>query len=303
MLNRRRFITISAAALGFSGASAQAGPVRVWTGVALGARASIRLDHPEAEVIAARAAAEIARLEEVFSLYRADSALSRLNATARLEAPPPEMLDCLSLADAVNRASGGAFDPSVQPLWALWAQAVAQGTRPTSDALERARSAGGWDDLRLAADSIVMAPGMALTLNGIAQGYVADRVANLLAAEGLTDILVDTGEHRALGQMPGGGDWSVTLAQGGKYGLRDRALATSAPKGTVFDSAGVYGHILDPKTSEPSTARWAGISVTAASAALADAVSTAACLLPDRAAIETLTAQFDGVRCISAVAS
>ncbi len=40
----------------------------------------------------------------------------------------------------------------------------------------------------------------------------ADRVAALLEAEGLTDILIDTGEHRALGQMPGGGGWPVTLA-------------------------------------------------------------------------------------------
>ncbi|MCU0904214.1 MAG: FAD:protein FMN transferase [Tabrizicola sp.] len=303
MLNRRRFIAISAAALGCSSVSAKAGPVRVWTGIALGARASIRLDHPQAEAIAARAAAEIDRLEWIFSLYRTDSALSQLNVAARLEAPPPELLDCLSFAGAVHRASGGAFDPTVQPLWALWAEATAQGVRPAPEALARARAAGGWSDLSLAADAITLAPGMALTLNGIAQGYVADKVADLLAAEGLTDILVDTGEHRALGQMPGGGTWPVKLAQGGTQGLRDRALATSAPRGTVFDSAGSYGHILDPVTGEPSASRWAGISITAPSAALADAVSTAACLLPNPAAIEALTSQFDGVECVSAVAA
>ena len=41
---------------------------------------------------------------------------------------------------------------------------------------------------------------------------IADKLAEMLAEEGLTDILVNTGEFRALGGMPGGGDWPVKLA-------------------------------------------------------------------------------------------
>jgi len=301
ILNRRRFLTISAAAVGLAAPGARAATSRLWTGVALGARASIRLDHPEAEAIAARAAAEISRLEAIFSLYRADSALSRLNADATLASPPAELLECLTLAGAVHRASGGAFDPTVQPLWALWAERVSAGARPETAELAAARALGGWGDLRLDADKIALAPGMGLTLNGIAQGYIADRVAALLEAEGLTDILIDTGEHRALGQMPGGGDWPVKLAQGGSVALRDRALATSAPLGTVFDGEGRYGHILDPRTGEPAAPVWRAISITAPSAALADALSTAACLMPDRAAIDRLVAEFADGSCASAV--
>ncbi len=300
-LNRRRFLTISAAAAGLAASGARAAPARVWTGVALGARASIRLDHPQAEAIAARAAAEISRLEAIFSLYRAESALSRLNADAVLAVPPAELLECLTLAGAVHRASGGAFDPTVQPLWALWAERISAGARPEAAELAAARAPGGWGDLGLDADEITLAPGMGLTLNGIAQGYIADRVAALLEAEGLTDILIDTGEHRALGGMPGGDGWPVTLAQGGSLALRQRALATSQPLGTVFDGEGRFGHILDPRTGEPAAPVWRAISVTAPSAALADALSTAACLMPDRAAIDGLVAQFADVRCDSAV--
>lgn len=300
ILNRRRFLTISAAAAGLAASGARAAPARIWTGVALGARASIRLDHPEAEAIAARAAAEISRLEAIFSLYRADSALSRLNADAVLASPPAELLECLTLAGAVHRASGGAFDPTVQPLWALWAERASAGSRPTGAELAAARGPGGWDGLSLDADEIAMAPGMGLTLNGIAQGYIADRVAALLEAEGLTDILIDTGEHRALGQMPGGGGWPVRLAQGGSVALRDRALATSAPLGTVFDGEGRYGHILDPRTGEPAAPVWRAVSITAPSAALADALSTAACLMSDRAAIDGMVAEVRGAVCESA---
>ena len=300
-LNRRRFLAISASGLGVGLAGmAPAAPRHVWTGVALGARASIRLEHPEAQAIAARAASEISRLERIFSLYDAGSALSRLNATGQLVAPPPELLECLTLAGAVHRASGGLFDPTVQPLWALWAERVSAGSRPLSQELAAVRSLGGWQDLRLEAGRIAMSPGMGLTLNGIAQGYVADRVAKILAAEGLADILIDTGEHRALGGMPGGGDWPVTLAAGQGIALRDKALASSAPLGTVFDAEGSLGHILHPATGLPAPARWTGVSITAPTAALADALSTAACLMPDRAAIDALVAGFDGAACVAA---
>ena len=299
-MNRRRFLAISAAAFG-AARPALAAPRQIWTGVALGARASIRLDHPQAEAIAARAAAEIARLEGIFSLYRADSALSQLNAAARLTAPPPELLECLTLAGSIHRATGGLFDPTVQPLWALWAERATAGSRPTVDALAATRALGQWADLRLDAGEITMAPGMGLTLNGIGQGYIADRIAALLEAEGLTDILIDTGELRALGGQPDGGDWPVMLEQGGSVALRARALATSAPLGTVFDAAGRFGHILYPATGEPALPRWRGVSISAPSAALADGLSTAAVLAPEKAQILAAVSGFPGAACESAM--
>ncbi|MEY5038990.1 MAG: hypothetical protein RL472_2096, partial [Pseudomonadota bacterium] len=59
MLTRRRFMTITATALALGATRAGATPRQVWAGQALGARASIRLDHPDAAAIAARAANEI----------------------------------------------------------------------------------------------------------------------------------------------------------------------------------------------------------------------------------------------------
>ncbi|MGL4281242.1 MAG: FAD:protein FMN transferase [Albidovulum sp.] len=303
MLTRRRFLTVSAATA-FAGAARAAAPqVHTWTGIALGARATIRLAHPDAAAITARAAAEIDRLEDVFSLYRAGSALMRLNASARTLAPPPELLECLTLAGAVHHATESLFDPTVQPLWALWAERAAAGTRPTTSELARARALGGWPDLRLDASAVTLNPGMALTLNGIAQGYIADRIASLLEAEGLTDILIDTGEMRALGGHPDGGDWPVKLAEGGEVALRARALATSAPLGTVFDRAGKAGHILHPATGEPAAPVWRAVTVSAPSAALADALSTAACLIPTRAGIDAATSRFRGASCEAAIAA
>lgn len=302
MLNRRRFLSISAAALGVAPmARAGEAPVYLWSGIALGARATVRLSHPDAAAITARVAAEIERLEDVFSLYRTDSSLMRLNVAGRLDLPSPELLECLTLAGAVHQATGGLFDPTVQPLWAIWAKRAAAGARPSAAELATLRARGGWPDLRLSASAISLPSGGALTLNGIAQGYIADRVAALLAAEGLTDILIDTGEHHALGGHPDGGDWPVRLAEGGEVGLRSRALATSAPLGTVFDAAVTKGHILHPATGEPAETRWRSVSISAPSAALADALSTAACLAGSRAEIDAFAGAFAGARCESAV--
>jgi FAD:protein FMN transferase len=296
-LTRRRLITISAAltvlpAVGL----ARAETTRIWTGQALGARASLRIHHPDGARIAARVMAEIERLEDILSLYRSGSALARLNRQSYLAEPPFELLECLSLASAVNNASGGRFDPTVQPLWSLWAQAAARGGRPDSQAIAETKALVGWQNIAFDAAKISLRPGMSVTLNGIGQGYVADRIAALLEGEGLTDILIDTGEFRALGGHPEGGTWPVRLESGELIRLRQRALATSSPLGTTFDSAGRQGHILDPRSGLPSSATWSSVSISAQSAAVADALSTAACLCDDVDQVASLIGRFSDAR-------
>lgn len=290
MLTRRRFIAISAA-LAPSLALAQGSEVHVETGVALGAKVTLRLQHPDAPRIAGLAMAEIRRLERVFSLYREDSALVGLNRDGRLDAPPFELLDCLTIAGAVHAASGGRFDPTVQPLWRAEAEAREAG-RALSDA-ERRRVSGliGWGAVRVEAEAVTLRPGMGLTLNGIAQGYVADRVAELLAGEGLSRALIDTGEMVALP----GASWPVRLEGGGQVALRNRALATSAPLGMTFGGDGRTSHILDPRTARPVRSGWQSVSISAPRAALADALSTAACLAEDRDRLDAICGAFPGV--------
>lgn len=296
MLTRRRFIAISAA-LAPSMALGRTPDLHVETGIALGASVTLRLHHPDASRLAALAMQEIRRLEQVFSLYQPDSALVRLNRDARLDAPPFELLDCLTLAGSVHQASGGAFDPTVQPLWQAQAAALDRGAPLSEDERAGLRSLTGWDGVTLAPEAITLRPGMALTLNGIAQGFIADRVAALLADHGLTRALIDTGELRALPK----GDWPVTLASGGGITLHDRALATSAPLGMTFGGDGVTSHILDPRTGQPLRSAWTSVTISAPSAALADALSTSACLMGSKGEVASLCAAFPGARVEAAV--
>lgn len=295
ILTRRRFLTLTAVASALPFA-APAAPITLWHGTALGAEAAIYLAHPDADAIITRAVAEIDRLESIFSLYRPASALSQLNASGSLDAPPFELLECLALCARVHTASQGLFDPTVQPLWQLYARKLTAGALPSEVDIAAQMPQIGWSRVRYDSAAIRLAPGMALTLNGIAQGFIADQIAALLSAQGLTDILINTGELRALGHMPEAEGWPVTLASGGQIALTARALATSSPLGTVLDAQGRVGHILNPVTGRPAAPQWRSVSISAPSAGLADALSTAACLMPDRATIDATLTAFPATR-------
>ncbi|MCF1711148.1 FAD:protein FMN transferase [Tabrizicola sp. J26] len=294
-LTRRRFLVIAA---GLPLVSAKRGysatdELYEWRGVALGADAVIRLIHPQAPDLVSAAVAEIRRLEQVFSLYDAQSALCQLNRDRRLTAPPVELLAVLALSGQVHAASDGAFDPTVQPLWQEYAKAWAKGAAPSDDVLIDAQELVGFARVSYSEEEILLQPGMALTLNGIAQGQIADRVVALLGTAGVQNVLVDAGEIATLGRAPDGGEWPVKIAGSRRVGLSNRALATSAPLGTAFDPEGRVSHILDPRSGKPAARIWRQISISAGSAAVADALSTAACLLPDDTSIRHLLSKFD----------
>lgn len=306
MLHRRRFLSISAAVAGVTalGVETKAAPLYRWRGTALGAAASITLRHPEAERLVEAARAEIARLEAIFSLYRTDSMLMRLNARGRLDNPPFEMLDVLSVCDAVHIASNGLFDPTIQPLWEMYAVHYAEGRIPSEATITSVRERVGWQAVAMSSEVIAFKKKyMGLTLNGVAQGYIADRVAAVLEREGLTDVLVDTGELRAIGGHPDGGGWPVSFAEEDgvvsrpALRLRDRALASSAPLGTAFDAEGKVGHIINPLTGRTAATGWRLVSLTAPTAALADALSTAMCLMT-RAEMDIAASRFSGARIV-----
>lgn len=317
---RRRFIGISAAAAGLAllpfGSVVRTAPQAVrWRGRALGAPAELVLHHPdraEAEMLVARAVVEIARLERIFSLYLPDSALSTLNRNNALAVPPPELVDLLELSRAAHALSGGAFDPTVQPLWLLYASHFAtQGADPAGPApsqVEKARGLVGLDGVAFDRSRIAFAKkGMALTLNGIAQGFITDRVVEMLRAGGATSTLVDAGEIRALGARGDGTPWRAGIAAPAGEGpatvldLVDRAIATSSPEGFRFAGPDSPSHLIDPRGVAAS--RYAGVSVLAPEAATADALSTAfsfmnpeeiAGLLPSLPGVEVHLLPLDG---------
>ena len=130
---------------------------------------------------------------------------------------------------------------------------------------------------------------MRVTLNGIGEGYITDRVVDLLRANGIEHAMVNMGEICALGGHPGGGSLGGGPRRPARAGqapkrspLVDRAVATSGGYGTEFDAAGRFNHLFDPRTGHTSW-RWLSVSVEAATTTEADALSTAFTLMPEEA--------------------
>lgn len=297
-ISRRRFIGITAAAAGLHlvpfGQAEAAAELVVWRGVALGAVAQLQIHHWDraaAERLIDRSEKELRRLEGSFSLYRDDSTLVELNRRGAIAAPPPDFVRLLEECRRYAQLSNGLFDPTVQPLWTLHAEhfskADADPSGPTPAALAAARDLVGWERVSASPDRVALGRrGMALTLNGIAQGYVTDRIADLLRAEGVSHSMIDLGEIRALGEHPEGRPWRIGLADPGRpeagaeeIALVDRAVATSAPSGFRFDPAGRFTHLFDPR-SGASARRYRSVSVVTPTATAADALSTAFSFMP-----------------------
>jgi len=226
------------------------------------------------------AVAQLQRIEGQMSLFDAGSALSRLNRDGRLAPAPAELRELLVIAQAVAAASDGAFDVTVQPLWQAFAAAQRAGRLPTPAEVARARQQVGWQGLEIDGSALRLhRPGMAVTLNGIAQGYAADRVREVLAAHGIEHALVDAGEFAPLGHSPRGSAWTLGVADPraeaqllARLQADGRCVATSADNLTTFSADRRHHHIFDPRTGYSPTALSA-VTVVAERGALADALT------------------------------
>lgn len=310
MVSRRRFITISAATAGLALAplnrtAASDADIVVWRGTMLGATATMKVQHPvkaEAQRLVTAACSEARRLESLFSLYLPDSALVELNRTGVLLDPGAELVDLLATSQRYAKLTGGMFDPTVQPLWELYAdhfsRTDADPSGPPQAAVETALARVGWDRLSVSRDRIAMPRGTRITLNGIAQGYVTDKVVDLLRSQGITHSLVDMGETRAIGARPNGQPWEVGVADPDVVGrtqttlpIIDRAVSTSGAYGFRFDPKGHFNHLFNPETGG-CCELYRSVTTVARSATAADALSTAFSLMPETR-IRSLLPQLD----------
>ena len=303
-MNRRRCLGILASCAAIpvmagvpGGAHALAGLKKItWSGLALGANAHFILytdDEHRARQTLQNMLVEIKRLEQYFSLFLERSLIKDLNASGVLNNPPPEFYQLLAKALEISALSVGRFDPSVQPLFMAFKACARDRAgfafgRPyeIDERIIEARTLIGWRHIECSPERISFArPGMAITLNGIAQGYITDRATEILKAAGFGQTLVNFGEYNALASRPGQDGWRIQLGeQPGNsvinnqgrpvWRLKHGAIAASDKSGYVFDEKLALHHMLDPQLGT-SAGHWREIYVAAPNATLADGASTA----------------------------
>lgn len=231
---------------------------------------------------------EASRLEALFSRHDPQSELVALNARAGkgVVAVSPLLASIVARALGETLRTGGAFDPTVAPLVALWTDAARRDRLPTADELERARARVGPGRVREETGGIALEAGSSLDLGGIGKGFALDRLVAQLRVVQVERALLSFGQSSiwALGAPPNLPGWRllVRALEGGVAGfvtLRDQALSVSASLGQGSTIEGRrFGHVVDPRSGWPLSENRQAL-VIAPDATLAEVLSTALLVL------------------------
>jgi thiamine biosynthesis lipoprotein len=227
----------------------------------------------QAEAAVEAAFAEIRRIGALIDFFDPKSELSAINAAAGI-APvkvSPDTLELVKAALGAAALTGGAFDPTVGAITALYD--FVKKTRPTDAEIKLKLPLVDYRKVVLdetASTVMLKERGMLMDLGGIAKGFAADKAVSVLAARGIKSALVAcAGDIHAMGQRPGGGKWRVGIRAprgvrpqasmgdrndlAGVLALENMSVSTSGDYERYFMERGVrYHHIIDPRTGYPA---------------------------------------------------
>ena len=224
---------------------------------------------------------EMDRVVPLLNRHVSSSAVSTLNAQGRLNDAPPELTAVVDEAVRLHRMTHGAFDVTVKPL--VDSMKAAAGSIPM-DILDLVDISA----LRRFGESILLEKsGMGLTLDGIAKGYVVDRMAAVLERRGIHRWLIDAGgDIRASGRKQDDRPWRVGVQDPAKLGgypalldLSGGAVATSGSYESHYDTQRQTHHIVDSVTGQ-SPVSLTSATVRAPTTMMADALATAVFVMP-----------------------
>jgi FAD:protein FMN transferase len=236
---------------------------------------------------AAAALAELRRVEARLSLFDDASDLAELNrhAGGRALKVGEDLASVLAASVRLERATGGAFNPAVEPLMRAWGFRAPRPSEPRAAEINEARAAVRAARVVISGNQVSLpSRETRLDLGGIGVGYGLDRAMQVLQRAGVRSALLDvSGDCMALGTPPGEqSGWLVEIAEPHADGsvvastrLRDGALATSANTMSVVRYArAIRGHVMNPETGWPADAL-TQVTVVSRTGIEADALSTA----------------------------
>lgn len=268
------------------------------TGLALDTVVSITVKEAAAgtdtEAVLDACFAEIARLETLLSVTSETGDVARVNASAgETVTVAEETADLLQLCLDYAALSDGAFDVTVRPVTQLWD--FQQGVIPDAESLAAAAATVDYRHLTVNGTAVTLTEG-AVDLGGIAKGYIADRVCELLKEHGVTSALIDLGGNIVACGSNGAADWRIGIKNPAQTDTlcavvtgREFSVVTSGVYERGFTRDGVrYHHLLSPETGMPVQNGLASVTVVCADSVRADALSTACFVMGEEAALPLL---------------
>ncbi len=240
-----------------------------------------------AEESIGRAFEEMDRLIAIFNRYDNSTAVSVFNDKGTLDGPPPELASLVTRSTELHRSTDGAFDITVKPLVDLFESHAKTGA-PSRGEIDESLALVGMNYIRVTSNRIAFdRAGMGVTLDGIAKGFIVDRMSETLARNGANRHLINAGgDIRTRGARQDGEPWAIAIEDPRKNGnfpgiveMTDGAVATSGSYEIFYDKERLFHHIVDPSNGL-SPGHRVSVTVRTESVAEADALSTAVFVLP-----------------------
>lgn len=256
-------------------------------------------------------------VEMSLSPFNPQSRISRIN---RGETDSADVLTerVMAISQDINRASRGAFDPTVSPLVNLWGfgytghPSDGRLPSPSQAQIDSALMGVGIGDCSISGGKIAKkSPATTFNFSAVTKGLGCDLMGEMLRRNGCTDYMVEIGGEMALsGHNPRGGEWRVQIDAPvpDNTGMHramcvaeftDCGIATSGNyRNFLTDTAGVRrGHTISPVTGRPVQTPLVSVTVVAPDCAEADAIATA-CMVSDPSAAEALVRGRKGIRAL-----
>lgn len=218
------------------------------------------------EKAATDAFAEIRRIESVFSIYKPDSEISKINREAGGSLIPvsAETFEMLQKAVAIAEETEGAFDITFAGAGKLYDFQSKDPQVPTQKMIDKALFAVGISQLQLDDGNrraSLASAGAKIDLGGFIKGYCVDKASQVIIKQGFGDCIVNAGGDMFVSGKKGKKYWKIGIRNptgsrddlSATLSVRDMAVVTSGDYERFFEKDGIrYHHIIDPRTGRPA---------------------------------------------------
>lgn len=256
------------------------------------------------------AVAEVKRIENLISDWIPTTQISEINRNAGIKPVKVdiEVFELVERAIKISQITNGAFDISYASMDKIWKFDGSMKVMPTEEAIKRSVAKIGYKNIILNPKDhtiFLKFEGMKLGLGGIGQGYIADKVKDLLFSKGcISGIINVSGDINAWGKQPDGKLWTVGIVNPlnknkifATFPIEDSAVETSGSYEKYVNFNGIlYSHIIDPRTGYPASGI-VSVSVFAKQTEIADAMATGIFVLGVEVGLD-LVNQIKGLECI-----
>ncbi|MBQ6820566.1 MAG: FAD:protein FMN transferase [Clostridium sp.] len=232
---------------------------------------------------------KVKELEETLSINENGTLVDKINNAAGIK--PIEVDDdtytIIKKGVEYSKLSDGLFDISIGPIVKLWNIGLPEARVPTQEEINEKLPLVNYQDIELNDEEqtvYLKRKGMMLDLGGIAKGYTADIISDILTEEGVKSAIIDLGGNIFThGSKVDGSDWKVGIQN--PFNTRGNIVATISASNKSIVTSGIYEryieengkfyhHILSPFTGYPYENEIAGITIVSDNSIDGDALST-----------------------------